>query len=130
MKKMRRELGMAVLLISHDLGVVSGFCDRVTVMYAGRVMESARTPELFYETKHPYTRALQKSIPALQVKGQELYTIAGAPPDLLHPLPGCPFAPRCGYVVDYCAREEVAALEVAPAHCSACLRVQKEKLLL
>ena len=128
MKKMREELGMAILLISHDLGVVSGFCDRVMVMYAGRVMESARTADLFYDTKHPYTRALQKSIPALQVKGQELYTIAGAPPDLLHPLAGCPFAPRCGYVVDYCAREEVAPLEVAPAHGSACLRVQKEKL--
>jgi oligopeptide transport system ATP-binding protein len=128
MKKMRKELGMAILLISHDLGVVSGFCDRVMVMYAGRVMESARTADLFYETKHPYTRALQKSIPALQVKGQELYTIAGAPPDLLRPLPGCPFAPRCGYIVDYCAREEVAPLEVAAGHDSACLRVQKEKL--
>src|SRR3984957_4889558 len=128
MKKMRQELGMAILLISHDLGVVSGFCDRVMVMYAGRVMESARTPELFYETKHPYTRALQKSIPALQVKGQELYTITDAPLDSLPPLPGCRFAPRFGYVVDYCAREEVAALEVAPAHCSACLRVQKEKM--
>jgi oligopeptide transport system ATP-binding protein len=128
MKKMRQELGMAVLLISHDLGVVSGFCDRVIVMYAGRIMESARTSALFYETKHPYTRALQKSIPALQVKGKELYTIAGAPPDVLHPLPGCPFAPRCGYVVDYCQREEVVPLEVAPTHSSACLRVQKEKL--
>jgi oligopeptide transport system ATP-binding protein len=130
MKKMREELGMAILLISHDLGVVSGFCDRVMVMYAGRVMESARTGDLFYQTKHPYTRALQKSIPALQVKGRELYTIAGAPPDLLHPLPGCPFAPRCDYAVDACARAEVASLEVAPAHCSACLRVQKENLTL
>ncbi len=128
MKKMRQELGMAILLISHDLGVVSGFCDRVLVMYAGRVMESARTADLFYETKHPYTRALQKSIPALQVKGRELYTIAGAPPDMLHPLPGCPFAPRCEHVVDYCRQEEVAPLEVAPAHCSACLRVQKKEL--
>jgi oligopeptide transport system ATP-binding protein len=130
MKKMREELGMAILLISHDLGVVSGFCDRVMVMYAGRVMESARTEDLFYQTKHPYTRALQKSIPALQVKGRELYTIAGAPPDLLHPLPGCPFAPRCDYVIDACAREGVVEMEVAPAHCSACLRVQKEKLTL
>jgi oligopeptide transport system ATP-binding protein len=128
MKKMREELGMAILLISHDLGVVSGFCDRVMVMYAGSVMESARTGDLFYHTKHPYTRALQKSIPALQVKGRELYTIAGAPPDLLHPLPGCPFAPRCEYVIDACAREEMAPLEVAPAHCSACLRAQKEDL--
>jgi len=130
MKKMRQELGMAILLISHDLGVVSGLCDRVMVMYAGRVMESAKTPELFYETRHPYTRALQKSIPALQVKGQELYTIAGAPPDLLHPLAGCPFAPRCGYVVDYCTREETTPAEVTPGHRSSCLRVQKEKLSL
>jgi oligopeptide transport system ATP-binding protein len=130
MKKMRQELGMAILLISHDLGVVSGFCDRVMVMYAGRVMESARTGDLFYETKHPYTRALQKSSPALQVKGRELYTIAGAPPDLLHPLPGCPFAPRCDYVIDACAQGEMAELAVAPAHCSACLRVQKENLIL
>jgi oligopeptide transport system ATP-binding protein len=126
MKKMREELGMAVVLISHDLGVVAGYCDRVIVMYAGRVMESDRTADLFRDTKHPYTRALQKSIPALQVKGRELYTIAGAPPDLLHLPPGCPFAPRCGNVVDYCAREEIHPLEVAPGHSSACLRVQKE----
>ena len=128
MKKMREELGMAIILISHDLGVVSGFCDRVMVMYAGRVMESARTGELFYQTRHPYTRALQQSIPALQVKGRELYTIPGAPPDLLHALPGCPFAPRCGHVIDSCAREEIQTLEVAPGHCSACLRAQKENL--
>jgi oligopeptide transport system ATP-binding protein len=125
---MREELGMAILPISHELGVVSGLCDRVIVMYAGRVMESARTRDLFYDTQHPYTRALQKSIPALQVKGKELYTIAGAPPDLLHPLPGCPFAPRCAYAVEYCQSEEIEPLEVAPGHCSACLRVQKEKL--
>jgi oligopeptide transport system ATP-binding protein len=130
MRKMREELGMAVLLVSHDLGVVSGFCDRVMVMYAGRVMESARTADLFYQTKHPYTQALQKSIPALQAKGKELYTIAGAPPDLLNQLPGCPFAPRCGYVIDACARGEMEAMDVAPAHSSACLRVQKEKLAL
>jgi oligopeptide transport system ATP-binding protein len=105
-------------------------CDRVMVMYAGRVMESARTGDLFRDPKHPYTRALQKSIPALQVKGRELYTIAGAPPDLLHALPGCPFAPRCDHLVDYCSREEIQPLEVAPAHASACLRVQKEKLQL
>jgi oligopeptide transport system ATP-binding protein len=128
MKKMRADLGMAVILISHDLGVVSGFCDDVIVMYAGRVMESARTEELFYQTRHPYTRALQKSIPALQAKGRELYTIPGAPPDPLHPLSGCPFAPRCDFVVDECAQTDAACSEVAPAHLSACLRVQKEKL--
>ncbi|HEX3716853.1 MAG TPA: ABC transporter ATP-binding protein [Verrucomicrobiae bacterium] len=130
MKKMRAELGMAIILISHDLGVVSGFCDRAMVMYAGRVMEAAKTGEIFYETKHPYTQALQKSIPALHAKGAELYTIAGAPPDMLHPLPGCPFAPRCDRAVDYCSTEEITATEVAPGHRSACLRVQKEKLQL
>jgi len=127
-QKMQRELGMAVILVSHDLGVVSGFCDRVMVMYAGQVMESARTDDLFYDTKHPYTRALRQSIPALQMKGQELHTIPGQPPDMLCPPPGCPFAPRCERAVDYCAREEIRLLEVAPNHATACLRVQKEKL--
>jgi oligopeptide transport system ATP-binding protein len=128
MKKMRAELGMAIILISHDLGVVSGFCDRAMVMYGGRVMESAKTDKVFYETKHPYTRALQKSIPALQAKGTELYTIAGSPPDMLNPLPGCPFAPRCEYAVDYCSKEEITPMEVAPGHRSSCLRVQRENL--
>jgi oligopeptide transport system ATP-binding protein len=130
MKKMRSELGMAVILISHDLGVVSGFCDRAMVMYGGRVMETAKTGDLFYETKHPYTQALQKSIPALHAKGTELYTIRGTPPDLLRLWAGCPFAPRCDFAVDYCAKEEIDAKEVAPGHCSACLRVQKENLTL
>jgi len=127
-RKMQKELGMAVILVSHDLGIVSGFCDRVMVMYAGRVMECARTDDLFYDTKHPYTRGLRQSIPALQMKGEELHTIPGQPPDPHHPLPGCPFAPRCEHAVDYCAREEVALTEVAPNHGSACLRVQREKL--
>jgi oligopeptide transport system ATP-binding protein len=130
MKKMRDELGMAVILISHDLGVISGFCDRAMVMYAGRLMETAKTEDLFYQTKHPYTQALQKSIPALHAKGTELYTIRGAPPDLLHLPIGCPFAQRCDYAVAYCWKEDVAASEVAPSHRSACLRVQKENLAL
>ena len=127
-RKMQKELGMAVILISHDLGIVSGCCNRVMVMYAGRVMESAQTDDLFYDTRHPYTRGLQKSIPALQVKGEELHTIPGQPPDPHHFLPGCPFAPRCGQAVDYCAREEIRLMEVAANHRSACLRVQKENL--
>src|SRR5208282_496548 len=127
-RKMQNELGMAVILISHDLGVVSGFCNRVMVMYAGRVMESAPTDDLFYDTKHPYTRGLQKSIPALQMKGEQLHTIPGQPPDLYHPLPGCPFAPRCEHAVDYCTKDEIQLLEAAPQHRTACLRVQKENL--
>jgi oligopeptide transport system ATP-binding protein len=127
-RKMQKELGMAVILISHDLGIVSGMCDRVMVMYGGQIMECATTDEIFYQPKHPYTRALQKSIPALQPKGGELYTIPGLPPDLHHPLPGCPFAPRCGVAVDYCAREPVSLQGVAGNHSTACLRVQREKI--
>jgi oligopeptide transport system ATP-binding protein len=129
-KAMQKELGMAVILISHDLGVVSGFCDRVNVMYAGRIVESAATRDLFARTKHPYTRALQKSRPALQPKGAELYTIPGMPPDLTKPIHGCPFAPRCEFAVDYCTREPVFLKEVEPNHTTACLRVQKGDLLL
>jgi oligopeptide transport system ATP-binding protein len=129
-KGMQRELGMAVIWITHDLGVVAGFCERVLVMYAGRIVESAPTDKLFSTTRHPYTRALQKSIPALQPKGAELYTIPGMPPDLSRPDPGCAFAPRCEFARETCRRDEIRLKEVAPDHCSACLRVQKEKIKL
>jgi oligopeptide transport system ATP-binding protein len=129
-RNMQRELGMAVILISHDLGIVSSMCDRVLVMYGGQVMESAATDGIFYQPKHPYTRALQKSIPALQPKGGELFTIPGLPPDMHHPPPGCPFAPRCALAVEDCARGPVALQTVAPGHSTACLRVQKENIAL
>ena len=102
-KKMQRELGMAVIFITHDLGVVAGLCDRVQVMYAGRIVESAPTRALFAAPRHPYTRALQRSIPALQRKGAALYSIEGLPPDLSRPIPGCPFAPRCEHAVSACS---------------------------
>jgi len=123
-KKMQRELGMAVVFITHDLGVVSGLCDRVQVMYAGRIVETADTRTLFYQPKHPYTRALQRSIPSLQPKGSELYTIRGMPPDLSKPLPGCPFAPRCEFATEKCTTTPVTLAEVAPGHSHACLRAQ------
>jgi oligopeptide transport system ATP-binding protein len=128
-KKMQRELGMAVIWITHDLGVVAGFCRRVQVMYAGRIVERATTEELFQNTAHPYTRALQKSIPALQPKGAALYTIPGMPPDLSRPIEGCPFAPRCEFVQDQC-RQPVELKEIAPNHATACLRVQKGEIKL
>jgi oligopeptide transport system ATP-binding protein len=123
-KKMQREMGMAVIFITHDLGVVSGLCDRVQVMYAGRIVETADTRTLFYQPRHPYTRALQRSIPSLQKKGSELYTIRGLPPDLSKPLPGCPFAPRCEFAAEKCVTTPVKLLEVAPGHSHACLRAQ------
>lgn len=127
-KSMQRELGMAVIFITHDLGVVSGLCDRVQVMYAGRIVESADTRTLFYSPRHPYTRALQRSIPALQAKGAELYTIRGLPPDLSKPLPGCPFAPRCEFALEKCVANTPALLEVAPGHRHACLRAQQGEI--
>ncbi|MEO6034949.1 MAG: ABC transporter ATP-binding protein [Verrucomicrobiota bacterium] len=128
-KKRQSELGMAVILVTHDLGIISGFCDRVNVMYAGRVVESATTPDLFYKTKHPYTKALQKSIPALQPKGAELYTIAGMPPDLSKEMGGCPFVPRCEFAKPEC-KNPVSLVEVEPNHLSACLRIQRGDLTL
>jgi oligopeptide/dipeptide ABC transporter ATP-binding protein len=85
LKKLQREFGMAIIFITHDLAVVSGLCDRVQVMYAGRIVESADTKTLFTSPQHPYTRALQRCIPALQPKGRELFTIPGLPPDLSKP---------------------------------------------
>jgi oligopeptide transport system ATP-binding protein len=121
-KKMQRELGMAVIFITHDLGVVSGLCDRVQVMYAGRIVETADTRTLFYNPRHPYTRALQRSIPALQGKGAELYTIRGLPPDLSKPLPGCAFSPRCEFATDACAQNPALLAAAAPTHAHACRR--------
>jgi oligopeptide transport system ATP-binding protein len=123
-RRIQRELDMAVVFITHDLAVVSGLCDRVQVMYAGRIVETADTRALFYNPRHPYTRALQRSIPAIQPKGSELYTIPGLPPDLSKPLPGCPFAPRCEFAVERCRTAAVALAEIGPGHAQACLRVQ------
>jgi oligopeptide transport system ATP-binding protein len=129
-KRLQRELGMSVIFISHDLSVVAGFCDRVMVMYAGRVVETASTDQIFYQPKHPYNRALQRSRPALQSKGGELYTIPGLPPDLTKLPPGCAFAPRCACAVDYCRSDEARLERVGHNHDSACLRVQRENLKL
>jgi len=123
-KKMQRELGMAVVFITHDLGVVSGLCDRVQVMYAGRVVETADVRTLFHSPKHPYTRGLQRSIPSLQPKGSELYTITGLPPDVSKSIPGCAFAPRCEFATAYCTTKVPPLVEITPGHEHACLRVQ------
>ena len=124
-KKLQKEMGMAVIFISHDLGVVSGLCDRVMVMYAGRIVETADVRSLFKNPRHPYTRALQRSIPALQPKGAELYTLRGLPPDLSKPIAGCPFAERCEYAADKCRVGPPPPLfEQAPAHAHACIRAK------
>ena len=127
-KRLQRELGMAVIFITHDLGVVSGLCDRVQVMYAGRIVETADTRTLFRAPRHPYTQALQRSIPSLQAKGAELFTIPGLPPDLTQPLTGCAFAPRCAHATDRCRTETPRLAAVTATHAQACLRVQAGEL--
>ncbi len=129
-KKMQRELGTAVIFISHDLGTVAGFCDRVMVMYAGKVMETAKTDEIFYRPRHPYTRALQKSRPALQAKGAELYTIPGMPPDVSKPIQGCAFKTRCEFALESCKQAPMTLVETEPGHGTACVRVSGGELKL
>src|SRR5579863_3404637 len=104
---LKRRLGMAVVLITHDMGVIAGHADRTMVMYAGKVIESATTERLFEDVHHPYTEALLASIPQLdQDKTQRLYAIPGLPPDLSRPLSACRFAPRCQYATEICRAEE------------------------
>ena len=127
---LQKEMGMAFILVSHDLGVISGVCDRVMVMYGGQIMESASTAELFYRPLHPYNKALQRSRPALQNKGAELYTIPGLPPDLSKPIPGCPFAPRCEHAREECSQTEPKLQEIEPGHHTSCIRIQNGALKL
>ena len=117
-KQRQRDLGTAVILVTHDLGVVAGNCDKVLVMYGGREMESGSAEQIYYNPRHPYTRSLQKTIPSLQTKGQELYTIPGLPPDVSKPIKGCAFHPRCPYPKSGPSegpRPELTELE--PGHC-------------
>jgi oligopeptide transport system ATP-binding protein len=122
--RLQREQGLAIIFVTHDLGVVAGICNRVLVMYAGRIVESGDVRTVFHSPRHPYTRALQKSIPALQPKGGTLYSIPGLPPDLSQPGIGCPFAPRCEFAAERCLRETPQLKECAPGHAHACLRAQ------
>jgi oligopeptide transport system ATP-binding protein len=123
-RREQRELGMAVMFVTHDLGVVAGLCDRVQVMYGGRIMETGDTLTLFRSPLHPYTRALQRSVPGLQPKGQELFTIPGSPPDASKPAAGCGFAPRCAFAADACTQARPELEPAAPGHAHACVRVR------
>jgi oligopeptide transport system ATP-binding protein len=120
-KKLSRDFGTAVMFITHNLGVVAGLCDRVNVMYAGRIVETAQTEELFAHPKHPYTLGLLRSIPRLdEARKEKLVPIEGLPPDLIAPPPGCLFAPRCAYQVDRSLSERPELREVAAGHWVAC----------
>ena len=127
-RSVQQEMRMAMILVTHNLGVIARTCDRVLVMYAGRILESASVRDLFYETRHPYTRALMSAMPSVHAKGETLYAIPGMPPDLSREIVGCPFAARCAHAVERCRREEVSLQEVSPGHATACLRVQAGEL--
>ena len=129
-RRLQNELGTAVIFITHDLGVVAGLCDRVQVMYAGRIVETAGTDGVYKDPKHPYTKALQQSIPSLQSKGAELFTIPGLPPDLSKDVRGCSFAPRCSEVVDACRTNSPSLKIVKDTHQTSCLRCQAGEILI
>jgi oligopeptide/dipeptide ABC transporter ATP-binding protein len=118
----QRERNMAMVLVTHDLGVVAGRADHIVVMYAGQVVEHAATSELFANMKMPYTEALLQSIPRLeQPSHTRLSAIAGRPPDLINPPTGCRFSPRCPYAADKCVEEEPPLVESeTPGHYFKC----------
>jgi oligopeptide transport system ATP-binding protein len=121
MRTLQSETGTGVIMITHSMGVVAGMADRVQVMYAGHIVETASTTEIFANPRHPYTVGLMKSIPRLDARSKEkLQPIRGLPPDLIDLPDMCPFVPRCNYARDKCEQKNPPLLEVAPGHLSAC----------
>jgi peptide/nickel transport system ATP-binding protein len=122
LREVRRETGAAMMLITHDLGLVAGTADRVQVMYASRLFEAGSIDDIFYESRNPYTRALLASIPQVDSeRAERLLAIPGNPPSLLNPAAGCPFMPRCTERIDRCAEELPDLLEIrGHAHRSRC----------
>nr|MBC7245393.1 ABC transporter ATP-binding protein [Chloroflexota bacterium] len=120
-RQLKKEIGMAVIWITHDLGVIAGLADRVNVMYAGYIIETADVKDLYADPRHPYTLGLLQSIPRLDAERKKKLTpIEGLPPDLIDMPPGCPFAPRCRYAIDRCLEENPKLETVARRHSVAC----------
>ena len=122
MRTLREETGTAIILITHDLGVVAEVADDVAVMYSGRIVERAPVASLFAQPQHPYTIGLLGSIPQLHREQPRLAAIEGQVPDPLAPLAGCRFHPRCPFAIERCRREEPPLLPIAPGHDAACWR--------
>jgi len=122
---LQRETGMALVLVSHDMGVIAESADRLAVMYAGRIVEMGTTEEVFAKPAHPYSRGLLDSIPRPEERVRRLRTIPGQPPDLSRPRPGCAFAPRCAAATDDCGRVTPSPLAVAPGHLTLCLHPER-----
>ncbi|MBP5255271.1 MAG: ABC transporter ATP-binding protein [Lachnospiraceae bacterium] len=120
MGSLQKELGMAIIMITHDLGVVAQMCDEVIVMYAGSICEQGTAREIFYNPRHEYTKGLMKSIPTLNTAGKRLEPITGTPIDLLNMPEGCPFAPRCDEAMRICIRKAAERQQINEDHAAAC----------
>jgi peptide/nickel transport system ATP-binding protein len=129
MRELKAETGAAIILITHDLGVVAEVCDEVAVMYAGQIVERAPVEALFAEPQHPYTLGLMGSIPRLDRRAERLATIEGSLPDMTAPPLACRFAPRCPFVEDRCTAAAPPVVTVGPGHWSRCFRVPLQDLV-
>ena len=120
----QKKTNVAIIFITHDFGVISRICDRVGVMYAGKILETAPTREIFKMPKHPYTSALIHSVPSLDRKDDRLFSIEGQPPSLLNLPPGCRFCPRCTVALDICKEQEPPEVKISDDHSVSCWRVK------
>ncbi len=111
-RDIQQQVGISTLLVTHDLSIVAELCDKVAVMYAGKIVEYGSTNEVYYKPRHPYTYKLLGAMPSVKGKKRRLEFIPGAPPDLLEPPPGCRFHPRCPYAIEICSKEEPTMQEV------------------
>jgi oligopeptide transport system ATP-binding protein len=127
-RELQQDFATALLLITHDLGVVAGMTDRTLVMYAGHVVEAAPTDRLFSEPSHPYTQGLLASVPRLDAEGgEQLSPIAGLPPDLSDLPSGCPFHPRCARAVERCRQQQPPRRDISKGHWATCFRLQESE---
>ena len=129
MMELKNKLGMSIIMITHDLGIVASMCEKIAVMYGGRIVEYGTTDEIFYEPKHEYTKGLLRSIPRLDAKEHEkLVPIEGTPIDLLNPPKGCPFAPRCNQCMKICLKEMPPVSTFGDVHYTQCWMNQKAQM--
>jgi len=123
LKEIQAETGVGIIFITHDFGIVAKMCDRVAVMYAGRIVETGDVRQIFNEPSHPYSEALLASVPKLEERTQRLYSIEGQPPPLFDLPPGCPFAPRCEYAQDVCREAYPVRVEIGEEHTASCWKL-------
>ena len=127
LKELKDKIHMGIVFITHDLGVVSDICDSISVMYAGTIVESGSSDQIFYEPRHPYTWGLLASVPKIDTdEHQRLIPIEGNPVDLINPPKGCPFAPRCKHCMKICIDQAPPQCQVGEGHMAACWLPVKE----